>query len=198
MDNGIERTARRMLDNGKKIHEVVELTGLARERVLELAGIKDRYKRLKINFDIPEELEEAIVNFLHHVNFEYGYAEDYHRAEILNCLNEARKRNKINDERYKLLYDYYVMGGIYKEKGKPDNFITVEVYIELIVDALARIAEVKKKYGTNKRINDLHDRLRLAYKEARFLLDDKRRAEWDQLITETNKTISEVTSEHPQ
>ena len=40
------------------------------------------YEKLKIPFDLPEELENAIDVFLNHINYGDGKSEDCYRSEI--------------------------------------------------------------------------------------------------------------------
>ena len=74
------------------------------------------YDKLKIPFDLPEELENAIDTFLNHINYENGMSEDCYRSEIHFWMKDLY--GKISEEDYEKLKNYYVHGDIYKVNEK--------------------------------------------------------------------------------
>ena len=77
------------------------------------------YEKLKIPFDLPEELENAIDTFLNHINYENGMSEDCYRSEIHFWLKDLY--GKISEKDYEKLKNYYVHSGIYKMEEKQNE-----------------------------------------------------------------------------
>ena len=77
------------------------------------------YEKLKIPFDLPEELENAIDTFLNHINYENGMSEDCYRSEIHFWLKDLY--GKISEKDYEKLKKYYVHSGIYKMEEKQNE-----------------------------------------------------------------------------
>lgn len=71
------------------------------------------YKKLDIDFKLPEMLEDAIDRFLYHINHEDGNCEDCYRDEINFFLKECMDTHSITSEQIELLREYYVWRGIY-------------------------------------------------------------------------------------
>lgn len=76
------------------------------------------YQKIDVG-ELPEELEQEIDVFVHHINCESGTSEDCYRTEIDCCAKYAKRTGKIADEQYDAVKDYYVHGGIYDSKGRP-------------------------------------------------------------------------------
>ena len=76
------------------------------------------YQKIDVG-ELPEELEEAIDIFIHHINCESGTSEDCYRSEIDSIVKYEKRRGKITEEQYDALKECYVHGGIYKAKGRP-------------------------------------------------------------------------------
>lgn len=70
------------------------------------------YKKLPIDFSIPEDLEELIDQYVTFLNTGKGIADDYYRTEIQLCLNWCYREHLLSDDRIKLLRDYYQHKGI--------------------------------------------------------------------------------------
>lgn len=70
------------------------------------------YKKLKINFEIPEILEDSINGFVKNLNEQDGNLADCYEQDIRNTLNDYD--DMFTDEQLQLLRDYYVKGGIYQ------------------------------------------------------------------------------------
>ena len=75
-----------------------------------------KYKPLKINFTIPEELQLAIDGYLHSLNYDNGGCEDCHRTEIMCELNWCYREGILTNEQIKLLRDYYQHKGILRNE----------------------------------------------------------------------------------
>ena len=76
---------------------------------------RDRYKRLEIDFEIPEILERTINEFLIDLNEKRGRLADCYEVEIrslLNCCDLCLTKDQIE-----LLREYYYRGGIYDAAG---------------------------------------------------------------------------------
>lgn len=70
------------------------------------------YKKLEIDFEITEELEKLIDEYVHHLNTGEGLPDDYYRTEIQLELNFCVRERLLNNEQIKLLRDYYQYRGI--------------------------------------------------------------------------------------
>ena len=81
--------------------------------------IKEKYKKLKIDYSLSDDLEGAIDTFLNHINNESGTAEDCYRSEILFWLKDSLERKLITHNQYDELKRYYVLAGIYNNSGYP-------------------------------------------------------------------------------
>ena len=77
------------------------------------------YEPLKIDFEIPEELQYDIDRFLDHLNNGDGKLEDCYRTEIQCALNWCVRERLLSDEQITLLRDYYQHKGIYEIYGNP-------------------------------------------------------------------------------
>ena len=75
--------------------------------------IKNKYQELPIDFSITPELNNAIHAFLKHINEEDGHNEDCYRDEIESWLKDAFEI--LSTEQFRMLYDYYVLGDIYRK-----------------------------------------------------------------------------------
>lgn len=75
-----------------------------------------KYQKLDISFDIPEELEHDIdeyIKYLNDVEGEgIGVTDDCYRTEILCTLNWCLRESILDGEQIKQLKDYYVWCGI--------------------------------------------------------------------------------------
>ncbi len=69
------------------------------------------YKRLEVDFELPDYLEEEIEAFLNHINNENGLSEDCYRVEIQLMIRDTPS---FTAEQKQLLYNYYARGGIYE------------------------------------------------------------------------------------
>ena len=69
------------------------------------------YKKLDIDFDIPEELEYYINKYIDDLN-NHGGMDDCYRTEIDFCLKDWS--NGLTDSQVQLLREYYVWEGIKK------------------------------------------------------------------------------------
>lgn len=72
-----------------------------------------KYKKLDIDFEIPELLEEGINGVLKDLNERNGYMADCYEQDIRNTLNGCDLC--LDEEQIELLRDYYCRGGIYEE-----------------------------------------------------------------------------------
>jgi hypothetical protein len=77
------------------------------------------YKKIYVG-TLTKELENAIEIFMNHINTESGTAEDCYRSEIYLWLKDAK--DKITEEQYGIVKEYYVLGGIYASKGSPREY----------------------------------------------------------------------------
>ncbi len=75
------------------------------------------YKPLNIDFEITEELQQLIDEYVHYLNTGEGIADDYYRTEIQLELNFCFREHKLSDDQIALLRDYYQHKGILKEKN---------------------------------------------------------------------------------
>ena len=73
---------------------------------------QEKYKKLDVGFALSKELENSIDIFLNHINYESGTSEDCLRSEIDFWLKDFK--DKLTEEQYSLLHDYYVLGGIFE------------------------------------------------------------------------------------
>ena len=85
------------------------------------------YEKLKIPFDLPEELENAIDTFLNHINYENGMSEDWlpkrnHQAIPSNsdkCLAHQKVNSfipVINDMKKKVLISFFAFKTAFTNK----------------------------------------------------------------------------------
>ena len=75
------------------------------------------YKPLPIDFDIPEELDDSIRAYLHHLNYESGTSVDCYQAEIQVILNWCSRDEVLTEDQIQLLRDYYQRDGILRSDG---------------------------------------------------------------------------------
>lgn len=73
-----------------------------------------KYKKLDIDFAIPEILKSSINAFLDDLNEHNGNLADCYEQDIRNTLNGCDMC--LEPEQIALLRDYYVKGGIYRSK----------------------------------------------------------------------------------
>ena len=81
----------------------------------------EKYLPLKIDFEIPEDLQNDIDNFLHCINYNNKSLEDCYRTEIQCTLNWCYREKLLTDDQIHLLREYYQWGGIYKLFEKEGN-----------------------------------------------------------------------------
>lgn len=70
------------------------------------------YKKLKIDFDIPEILEDSIDDFVKNLNEQNGSLADCYEQDIRSTLNGCDEC--LTEDQINILRNYYVKGGIYK------------------------------------------------------------------------------------
>ena len=75
------------------------------------------YEELTTEFNIPEDVLFEIKRCVDDLNNNKGNLQDWYRTEVDLSLKDNLNRKKITREHYKLLRDYYVLGGIKKEGG---------------------------------------------------------------------------------
>lgn len=73
-----------------------------------------KIKKLKLDFEIPEFLEESIDNFVKAHNSNDSLVDCY-QSELYNDINNCM-HGEISDEKLDMLRDYYIRGGMYEEK----------------------------------------------------------------------------------
>lgn len=74
------------------------------------------YKKLDIDFEIPEDLERGIDNFMECINYKNKELEDCYRTEIQCSLKWCCREKLLTEKQIQLLREYYQFGEIY-EKG---------------------------------------------------------------------------------
>ena len=80
------------------------------------------YEQLKIDFEIPEELQRSIDQLMEYLNTSKNPGmDDCERTEVLMDLNWCYRENLLTSEQIDLLKKYYVRGGIHE--GKNDNWV---------------------------------------------------------------------------
>ena len=72
------------------------------------------YKLLAVDFKLPEELNDTIKAYLHHLNYENGTSVDCYQAEIQVILNWCHRDELLTEEQIQLLRDYYQRDGIFR------------------------------------------------------------------------------------
>lgn len=73
-----------------------------------------RYKALPIDYEIPEELEREIADYIDNLNNDNGSAEDCYRTEIMCLLNWCYRDKILPEEKIDELREYYQYKGILK------------------------------------------------------------------------------------
>lgn len=73
-----------------------------------------KYKALEIDFSIPAILQKDIDDFIFDLNMRDGQLADCYEQEIRNILNGCDDCLEMGQ--IELLRNYYVKGGIYKER----------------------------------------------------------------------------------
>lgn len=73
-----------------------------------------KYKKLDIDFEIPEEIEQDINDLVDYVNKYGSVTADCYRADLNNLLNGCD--TCMTDEQILLLRNYYVRGKMWKTK----------------------------------------------------------------------------------
>ena len=74
----------------------------------------EKYIPLKIDYEIPKDLQTEIDGYIDNLNNDNGSAEDCYRAEIMCILNWCYRERLLSDERIAELRDYYQHKGILK------------------------------------------------------------------------------------
>ena len=80
----------------------------------QTANIK--YTSLPINFIIPEELSDIIIQYVDYLNNSDHESIDYYETEIRLILNWCYRESLLTDEQIQLMRDYYQDGGILEVK----------------------------------------------------------------------------------
>ena len=77
------------------------------------------YKKLNINYDIPEDLSDMIDQYVTFLNTGKGLAdaEDYYTTEIQLILNWCYRERLLSEDKIHHLRDYYQHGGIKKDRN---------------------------------------------------------------------------------
>ena len=75
---------------------------------------KEPYKKLNIDFEIPEELSDTIDKFLDYLNRGEYTMDDCFQEEIRVILNWCKRENILTEDQIELLRNYYQRGGIRK------------------------------------------------------------------------------------
>lgn len=70
------------------------------------------YKKLKIDFEVPEILTESFDDFVKNLNEQNGNLADCYEQDIRNTLNGCDEC--LTEDQINILRNYYVKGGIYK------------------------------------------------------------------------------------
>lgn len=73
-----------------------------------------KYKKLDVDFEIPEYAAFEIDNLMECVNEYGGSCDDCIREDIRNALKYSDVDGELTTEQKELLMDYYVWGGIYE------------------------------------------------------------------------------------
>lgn len=76
----------------------------------------DMYKKLEIDFELPELLEDAIDKFVEYINTTNGSCEDCYRDEIDFFIKDCMMTHSLTDDQIKIIREYYVWKGIYKRE----------------------------------------------------------------------------------
>lgn len=71
-----------------------------------------KYSKLKIDYEIPEELSNMIDEYVCFLNTGEGIADDYYRTEIQLILNWCYRERKLSNAKIDELRAYYQEGGI--------------------------------------------------------------------------------------
>lgn len=74
----------------------------------------EKYKKLDIDYELPDDLENAINDYVHFLNTGEGLADtpDYYTMEIMLSLNWCYRDRILNEDQIRELRDYYQHGGI--------------------------------------------------------------------------------------
>ena len=70
------------------------------------------YKKLKIDFEVPEILTESFDDFVKNLNEQNGNLADCYEQDIRNTLNGCDEC--LTEDQINILRNYYEKGGIYK------------------------------------------------------------------------------------
>ena len=64
-------------------------------------------KKLNIDFNIPEDLEDIINEYIEYMNNSDKTAEDYYLTEIKMILNWCKRESLLTQDQIKTIKDYY-------------------------------------------------------------------------------------------
>ncbi|MBQ7487456.1 MAG: hypothetical protein IJT77_08185 [Clostridia bacterium] len=73
-----------------------------------------KYEPLKIDYEIPEELQIEIDHYIDNLNNDNGSSEDCYRMEIMCILNWCYRERILTNEQIDELREYYQHKGILK------------------------------------------------------------------------------------
>ena len=65
------------------------------------------YQKLKIDFEIPDELDREIDEYIHHLNYESGTSIDCYQEEIRVILNWCQIESILTPQQIEILRNYY-------------------------------------------------------------------------------------------
>ena len=74
------------------------------------------YKELELDFEIPDDLQDIITEYLDYLNKGETDIIDYYRTEIQLILNWCYRESLLTDEQIKLIRDYYQRNGILRQE----------------------------------------------------------------------------------
>ena len=72
-----------------------------------------QYKPLPIDFEIIEDLQDIIDEYINTLNSGDMTSKDYYETEIQLILNYCKRENKLTADQIQKLRDYYEFGGIF-------------------------------------------------------------------------------------
>lgn len=75
----------------------------------------DKYHRLSLNFDIPEDLSDIIDEYVDYLNNSDHSSKDYYTTEIQLILNWCYRESLLSDDNIQLLREYYQYGGVLED-----------------------------------------------------------------------------------
>lgn len=80
-----------------------------------------KYEKLKINYKIPEELDQLFDEYVTWLNTGNGVADDYYRTEIQMTLNWCYREALLPEDKIQELRDYYQRKGIRRRAEGKDK-----------------------------------------------------------------------------